>query len=531
MNDAAEPNLEHSSGREPRDTPLAAWPRRSLSQRLVWAACFRGLIARHADQLCDTMREEIAKPRHEALLSDVLPLLSAIKWMEKRAPAILAPRAIAGTPWWLRGMRARVRREPLGHVAIIATWNYPVHLLGVQLVQALIAGNEVTVKPSERASRTQALLLDLAEQAGLPEGVLDRVGASREAGRDMLALNRFDHVVFTGSTRVGIEVAKTLAKSLTPATLELSGRDSAFVLKDADAKKAARAIYACMSFNAGQTCMGPRRALVHESVYNEFASEIERLAAKAASRELIDEDAARDAFELCKKAVEAGGKEATGTLSEPVGRLWRATAILDCPADAELVEGRHFGPALAVVRVPTLTKALEIHHACDQHLSTSIFTRDAAKAAKTLAPLVGAGLVTINDCVIPSAHPAVSITGNGQSGMGISQGEEGLLAMTRPLQITFGPGSARRAIKPPPKIVLNALARFTRWWYSRGTNMGTNKLTKSGASSGGKGVHKNNGDAVAQRHAITAPLAPARAGQSEPARTRPLIDLVGEKQD
>lgn len=514
MNDAAEPN----PSRDPRDTPLAAWPRRSLSQRLVWAVCFRRLIARHTDQLCDTMREEIAKPRHEALLADILPLLSAIKWMEKRAPAILAPRAVSGTPWWLRGMKARVRREPLGHVAIIATWNYPVHLLGVQLVQALIAGNEVTVKPSERASRTQALLLDLAQQAGLPEGVLDRVSPSREAGREMLALNRFDHVVFTGSTRVGCEVAKTLAKSLTPATLELSGRDSAFVLKDADARKAARAIFACASFNAGQTCMGPRRALVHEAVYDEFAREIERLAAKATSREMIDEDAAQDAFALCRSAVEAGGREATGTLSEPVGRLWRPTAILDCPAEAELVEGRHFGPAFAVVRVATLTRALEIHHACDQHLATSIFTRDGAKAAKTLAPLVGAGLVTINDCVIPSAHPAVSITGNGQSGTGISQGEEGLLAMTRPLQITFGPGAARRAIKPPPKIVLNGLARFTRWWYGRG-----GKAEMEAAS--GRALATN----PRTPHQLTAPLAPARAALPEPARTTPLIDLLDEK--
>ena len=508
MNDADQSN----SGREARDTPLAAWPRRSLSQRLVWAACFRRLVARHADELCDTMREEIAKPRHEAMLGDVLPLLSAIKWMEKRAPSVLAPRTIAGAPWWLRGMRVRVRREPLGQVAIIATWNYPVHLLGVQLVQALITGNEVTVKPSEKASRTQALLLDLAEEAGLPTGVLTRVDASREAGREMLALNRFDHVVFTGSTRVGTEVAKTLAKTLTPATLELSGRDSAFVLKDADAKRAARAIFACTAFNAGQTCMGPRRALVHEAVYDEFTREIARLAAKATSRELIDEDAARDAFELCKKAVEAGGKEATGTLSEPVGRLWRPTVILDCPAEAELVEGRHFGPALAVVRVASLARALEIHHACDQHLSTSIFTRDQARAAKTLAPLLGAGLVTINDCVIPSAHPAVSITGNGQSGMGISQGEEGLLAMTRPLQITFGPGAARRAVKPPPKIALNMLARFTRWWYGRG-----GKAEKASGTS--------------QRKALSAPMAPARPGLPEPARTTPLINLVGEKKE
>jgi aldehyde dehydrogenase (NAD+) len=433
------------------------------------------------------MAEELDKPRHEALLADILPLQSALTWLERHARATLAPKALGGTPWWLRGCSARISRAPLGRVAILATWNYPVQLLGIQLAHALVAGNTVTVKPSERAPRTQALLLDLAERAGasdssrksgpaaplLPPGTLTRAPATRAAGRDLLASTRFDHVVFTGSTTVGIEVAKALAPTLTPATLELSGRDSALVLRDARPKAAARAIWACTIMNSGQTCMGPRRALVHAAAYDDFCAELTRLAATATPRPLIDEHAAAHVHALCTDAISRGGRDAAASTSStsnpppPQGRLLRPTCILDCPPNAPLVEGRHFGPALAVVRVPSLARALEIHNACDQHLATSVFTRD-TRTLKTLAPLLNAGLVIVNDCLIPASHPAVPITGIGASGLGSSRGHEGLLAMTRPLVVTIGPGAASRAHKPPPRIIVRGLAWFLRRWYGRG---------------------------------------------------------------
>ena len=443
------------------------WGRRSLAERLAWAANFRRAIARHQDELSACMLADVGKPRYEAILAEILPLITAIKWLERKAPGILGTRWLSGAPWWMRSCRARVMREPLGRVAIIATWNYPVQLLGIQLAQALVAGNEVIVKPSERSSTTQALLLDLAEGAGLPKGVLERAPATRDAGKALLTSAHFDHLVFTGSTAVGLEVARALATTLTPATLELSGRDSAFVLKDADPKHAARSLWGAMTMNAGQTCMGPRRALVHEDVYVAFCTELERLAKKAQPRALIDEAAAKLCYDLCDKALAMGARDAGGGLVAPQGSSWRPSAMLDCPAIADLVEGRHFGPAIAVVRVDSLARALEIHHACDQHLATSIFTRE-PKKVRSLAVLLGSGVVTINDCIVPTSHPAVSIAGVGQSGVGISRGEQGLLAMTRPLFITRGPGVAKRSIKPPPKFVLAALTRFVRFWYGRG---------------------------------------------------------------
>ncbi len=453
-----------------RTSPLDhPWASLEPKRRVEHIARWRKLVARDEADLCRLMEREVDKPRHEALLSDLLPFLSACRWLEKRAPAILRTRSVDGAPGWMRGVSIVERREPVGRVGIIATWNYPVQLLGIQVAQALAAGNLVIVKPSERAERTQERLLMLAIEAGLPEGVLTWVDARREAGRDLIEAGGLDHVIFTGSTEVGRKVAATLAETLTPATLELSGRDSAFVLEDARPGFAAASLWGAMTVNAGQTCMGPRRALVHRDVYEEFSAAIERHAARATPRMLIDDAAAKRCYELAADAVKRGGRDAAGHVDPPSGRLFRPSVILDCPPVAPLVQGAHFGPVLAVVPVDDFAAALDIHRSCDQHLTASMFTADPARATR-LSRRLGVTNLTINDAIVPQGHPGVSIGGRGPSGSGLSRGTEGLLGLTRPVYVSTGPGAARRMIKPPPRTLVRMVAAGVRWWYGRGAD-------------------------------------------------------------
>ena len=144
----------------------------------------------------------------------------------------------------------------------------------------------------------------------------------------------------------------------------------------------------------------------------------------------------------------------------------RPTAVLDCPRDSELVDGRHFGPAIAVVRVEDVNEAIELHTRCDQHLSTSIFTAKPSRVSK-LVPLLGVTSVTINDCIIPTAHPEASIGGRGDSGVGLSRGSQGLLDMTRPVFVSTSKGLARKSLSPPPAFVVGLIARSLRWIYGR----------------------------------------------------------------
>lgn len=422
------------------------WP---LRERVEWLRSFRAGVAARRDELIDLCVEEVRKTRWEALTADILPLLTAIRWHEKRAARVLRDRRLPGSPWWMLGQSHRIAREPLGTVGVIATWNYPVQLLGVQITQALVAGNRVVVKPSERSARTQALLLGIATDAGLPEGRLRRVDATREAGATMLRDGRFDHVVFTGSTGVGREIARWGAETLTPTTLELSGRDSAFVLADADPRLAARSIWHAATTNAGQTCMAPRRALVDRRVYRAFLEAMAPLASGARARRLIDERAARRVFELARDATRAGGRPLSGVLEAPRGDLFVPAAIADCPEHAALVGGDHFGPAIALVAVEDIEHALRVHAQCDQHLATSVFTRD-ARAARALARRLDATTVTHNDCVIPTGHPASSISGRGASGWGESRGVSGLLSLTRPVHLSTTPRLRPALDEPPP---------------------------------------------------------------------------------
>ncbi len=450
-----------------------SWSRTPLKERVRWLARLRRLAAKQAGSLCDAVCADTAKSRFEALTQDVAPFLASCRWLERRAARLLGDRRLGGTPWWFGGLQLVERRVPLGRVAIIATWNYPVQILGVQLAPALLAGNTVVVKPSERAPKSAELLVQLAIEAGLPDKTLTTTPATREAGEALLN-EPFDHVVFTGSTAVGLSIAARTAAKLTPSTLELSGRDSAFVLDDADPTLAAAAIWGAVCMNSGQTCMAPRRALVHESIYKAFVEKLNALARRAAPRPLIDEAAARICHEQVVAAIGMGGRDAAGEsfgspnpptpVSPPIGRLWRPTAVVECPKSAALVEGRHFGPAIAVVRVGSLEEALEIHERCDQHLTASIFTASRERAEK-LAPMLGATNIFINDCVLPSAHPGASIGGRGMSGVGLSRGEEGLLAMTRPLYVSLSKGGAKRTLQEPPKLAAAAIGKLIAWSY------------------------------------------------------------------
>jgi acyl-CoA reductase-like NAD-dependent aldehyde dehydrogenase len=455
-----------------------SWATLSLDTRIAWLTRFRRLVAASEPQLCELMREEVRKPRDQGLLTDIAPLLAACKWLEDAAPRLLRDREVPGKPWWMTGVRVHERRLPLGRVGIIATWNYPVQLLGIQMIQALVAGNTVVVKPSERCPKTQTRLLELAIEAGLPAGALSWVGHGREAGVNMLNTQAFDHVVFTGSTEVGQRIATTLAKTMTPATLELSGRDSAFVLEDANAKKAAHALWGALIMNSGQTCMGPRRVLVMEKVYEKFIKEIIKLASDAPTVDLIDENASQRCKELVSKALGRGARDAglltptppklgSNVNGDEINRRFRVTALVDCDVTMDVVEGRHFGPLLAIVKCHNLEEALAIHHKCDQHLAVSIFTSN-AQVAPALAARLNASNVIVNDCIVPTGHPAISIGGSGPSGMGVSRGEEGLMALTRPVYLSKSSFIAARMAKPMPGWQVQWVAKLMRWWYEAG---------------------------------------------------------------
>jgi len=380
----------------------------TLSDRLTWLRAFRDAVRESHPTLCALASEEVGKPTFEAMVADIMPLVASMNWHLKRAKSILKPRRVGGGGLFGFGHSVERQRLPVGRVLIIATWNYPVQLVGIQLVQAVVAGNAVVVKPSERAPRTQALLLELAIRAAdaIPSmrGSIECRSATREEGRRVLAEEHFDHVVFTGSTAVGRAIAEVCAPRLIPTTLELSGSDTAFVLADADARAAARAVFMGFTANAGQTCMAPRRALVMREAYAAFCDELARLVAGAKRVALVDAGAAEASQRAANAAISAGGRSIAGALEPASGRTMRPVAVL-----------------------------------------------------------CGSSLVHFNSVLLPSAHPGIVITGTGASGWGGSRGETGLVALTREVFVTRTSSLVTAPLDEPSAKIQQFLSKFIAW--------------------------------------------------------------------
>ncbi len=429
------------------------------TERVRWTGRFRHLILKAADEFVRLAEKELAKPRHETITAEILPLVASCRWHERNARRVLRTRRLKGRPIWMLGQQHRIQQAPLGTIGIIATWNYPIQLLGIQLVQAAVAGNDIVVKPSEHAPETQALLLELAHKAGLDRSSLRILPATREAGAEMIEHEALDHLVFTGSTTVGRLVAQACAARLLPSTLELSGRDSALVLADADARLAAGSIWTAVSSNAGQTCMAPRRVLVHKDRYQAFCDALIPLAEAGQARRLtLPEDGVRLQAQI-HQAIQQGGRAIPESCEASDTSDFLPRVVLDCPTDVELMAGDHFGPVVAVTCCDTLEAILACHHTIGQYLATSVWTRDSRRARAMAADLRSA-TITINDILVPTAHPAASISGHGPSGWGTSRGADGLRAMSKPLHVTTTPRKMRVPTNVPDDKSLARLEKL-----------------------------------------------------------------------
>ena len=437
----------------------AAWAERPIAARLEVLARTRGRIGDDPEDLAALVEVPGRRGVAESLAVEIGPVLDALRWLEREAPRVLAPRRTGrrGRPAWYAGVTAEVRRVPLGLVLVIGPSNYPFMLPAIQAAQALAAGNAVVVKPGTGGARALRRWAELLEAEGLPPDLLVILDESTETARAAVEEGA-DHVVLTGSVESGRAVLRRLAEKLTPSTMELSGADAVFVRGDADLDLAARALRFGLELNGGASCIAPRRAFVARALLPELES---RLAAELADAEPRPATAPRIARvrELAERALAAGARVAAGALPED-GAL--APLVLSgLPADAELASAEHFGPMLALVPVDSMDEALELDARCPQALGASVFSRD-EDAARALARRVRAGVVTINDCVAPTGDPRLPFGGRDASGFGTTRGPEGLLGLTAPQVITLTRGRRRHLdrLGEGARALFAALIRF-----------------------------------------------------------------------
>ena len=400
------------------------WAARPLQERLRVIRALRHRIAAGARDLARAAGAD--RPEAEVLSAEILPLAEACRFLEREAPRLLATRRLGadGRPAWLAGVEAEVRREPLGLVLVIAPSNYPLFLPGTQTAQALTAGNAVLWKPGWGGLDAARAFADLAAAAGLPAGLLSVLPEHPQAGREAIAAG-VDKVLLTGSAATGREVLADLARLLVPATVELSGCDALFVLPGADLDRVARAVRFGLALNGGATCIAPRRVFVPHALAPALEEKIAVLARALPAVPLDLETAAR-ARVLAAGAVESGARLLAGDLGSQYD--FAPMVLADARPGMRLLEMDIFAPVVSLVRVAGPEEALAEAAACPYALGASVFGPE--EAAFAFAGRVRAGAVVVNDVIVPTADPRLPFGGRGESGFGVTRGDEGLLEMT-----------------------------------------------------------------------------------------------------
>jgi acyl-CoA reductase-like NAD-dependent aldehyde dehydrogenase len=423
-----------------------AWMALPVRQRLRPVRSLRHLLVRDCESLCTAVAHDLGKPTEETLAAELLPLAAACQFLQRDTVRLLRPRRVRASqrPLWLWGQSDTVYRRPRGLIGIIGTWNYPLLLNGIQILQALTAGNGVLWKPSEVAPASAQAFFQLLTEAGFPPGLVQLLPATRAAGRE-LADAEIDHVVFTGSSATGRLLAEHLGRRLVTSTLELSGCDALFVLDDADVSMAVRAAWFGATLNRGQTCLASRRVFVHRSLYPAFADALQPLLARALPMSLAQEAQVLQAEQLIGDAVAAGARSLIAPRPHPENgdprRCW-PTVVLDARPEMPLCQEAAFAPLLALLPFDKVEEALRMEAQCPYALGASIFSRNPDRA-KALAGVLRAGMVAVNDVIVPTAHPATPFGGRGASGWGTTQGAEGLLEMTVPQVVSVRGGTFR----------------------------------------------------------------------------------------
>jgi aldehyde dehydrogenase (NAD+) len=301
-------------------------------------------------------------------------------------------------------------REPLGVVGIIIPWNSPVLLTMYSLAPAVAAGNTVVVKPSEHASASVIETLRLAEQAGLPSGVLNVLTGEREAGEALVEHRGVAKISFTGSERTGAHIAARAGARLAPVVLELGGKSPNIVFQDAAVDAAEAGVLAGIFAAAGQSCVAGSRALVHREIYDELLERVRRRAAGVvlgdpmadatqmgpiANVPQLDRiEAMVDAARAAGARLVAGGERAV--VEEHPEGLWYAPTIVDGVGnDSVIAQDEVFGPVLTVLPFASEEEAVALANDTRFGLAAGVWTRD-VKRAHRVARALQAGTVWLN---------------------------------------------------------------------------------------------------------------------------------------
>lgn len=412
--------------------------RRDRLQRLAT------VTERHGAELVQAIQADFGhRSAHETQLTDLLMIDTAIRHAVRHLPKWMKTRRAETALQYLPASN-RLMRQPLGVVGILSPWNYPYQLAMGPAVAAIAAGNRVMIKPSEYTPRFSALLEQIVA-AHFARDELAVVNGGLEVGQAFSSLP-FDHLLFTGSTTAGRQVAVAAAHNLTPVTLELGGKSPAIIDPSANLISAARSIAFGKLLNAGQTCIAPDYVLVPHAQRDTFVGELSRAAHQmygdsAANPDytaIISERHFNRLHALVDEALAQGAKAQWPTFSATSGdaahghaRKFPPTLLLDVRPDMRVMQEEIFGPVLPIVTYSgDVDEAIAFVNERDRPLALYWYGTDTDHRDRVLDRTVSGG-VTVNDCIWHFGQESQPFGGVGASGMGAYHGEWGFRTFSK----------------------------------------------------------------------------------------------------
>jgi acyl-CoA reductase-like NAD-dependent aldehyde dehydrogenase len=405
------------------------WSATPLRQRAALLVKLAEALEAQQGRFARLLTEEQGKPLPHAL-DEIARSIATIRYFATLdlPPAVLKEDAT---------QKVVRQHKPLGVVAAITPWNFPVLLLMIKVAPALLAGNTVVAKPAPTTPLTTLKFGELCARI-LPAGVVNIIVDQNDLGIALTGHPNVAKVAFTGSTATGKKVMENVAGTLKRLTLELGGNDAAIVLEDVDPKEVAPKLFAGAMFNAGQACIAIKRLYVHDSIYDAVCNELGKLARETVVGDGLEQGTQmgpiqnKAQFERVKEFLEDARQNgkivAGGEALDRKGYFVQPTIVRDIPDTAKLVREEQFGPVLPVLRYSDIDDVIARANDTDFGLGGSVWSSDQDRAFE-VAARINSGTVWVNKHL--DVRPDTPFAGAKQSGIGAEMGQEGLEEFTQ----------------------------------------------------------------------------------------------------